>query len=287
MLKTYAKNNPTPCHQQIIRSFSRSISSPKERKTQPHKGHVITSVPSCLTLPMSQVIMISKCFSGKPVENGVHCWKCKQKLESGSELDYLLCSGCGSPQRVVVGGDGDTRRGVWRPSFYELLGVKEQSFAVDVDELAATVRRLQKKLHPDLFAGKGKEEEEASQELSSLINKAFSTLASPIDRGRYLLQLRGVKDPLGDIEKEITSEPTFLEEVMTLNERLEELESEKDWRHFREENDKVLTQLQSDLNVAFTENKIDEAKIILARMKYFDTLQSKLKELKSKLNIVE
>jgi hypothetical protein len=43
----------------------------------------------------------------------------------------------------------------------------------------------------------------------------------------------------------------------------------------------------SDLDVAFKANEIDKAKIILARMKYFDTLQGKLKELKTKLNIVE
>lgn len=89
------------------------------------------------------------------------------------------------------------------------------------------------------------EQQDLSQEYSSLINKALSTLSEPIARGRYLLSLSGVSldDLESDLEKSMTNDPEFLEEVMELNERLIEISSEKDWKDFRNQNVETMKQI--------------------------------------------
>jgi hypothetical protein len=74
------------------------------------------------------------------------CWKCTKEIVGGTEFGYLLCPECGSPQRLLeMSGCG----------FYDLLK-HEETYSVDVEKLGATAKKLQKRLHPDLFAGKGK-----------------------------------------------------------------------------------------------------------------------------------
>lgn len=88
------------------------------------------------------------------------------------------------------------------------------------------------------------DQQDLSQEYSSLINKALTTLTDPISRGRYMLTLSGMTTQESDLEGSMTSDPEFLEEVMELNERLEEISSEKDWLEFRSENEATMKQIQ-------------------------------------------
>jgi len=97
---------------------------------------------------------------------------------------------------------------------------------------------LSRKLHPDLNARSGSQEQEWSLEQSSLLNDAYRTLRDPIKRTQYLLKLEGVEleeqsksatekaRATGEVKKQIVP-PDLLEEVFELNMQLEELRMNK------------------------------------------------------------
>jgi molecular chaperone HscB len=97
---------------------------------------------------------------------------------------------------------------------------------------------LSRKLHPDLNARAGNQEQEWSLEQSSLLNDAYRTLRDPIKRTEYLLHLEGVEleeqsktateqaRATGEVKKQIVP-PDLLEEVFELNMQLEELRMNK------------------------------------------------------------
>jgi len=97
---------------------------------------------------------------------------------------------------------------------------------------------LRRKLHPDLNARAGSQEQEWSLQQSSLLNDAYRTLKDPIRRTQYLLKLEGVEleeqsksatekaRSTGEVKKQIVP-PDLLEEVFELNMQLEELRMQK------------------------------------------------------------
>jgi molecular chaperone HscB len=106
--------------------------------------------------------------------------------------------------------------------------------SLDVGALEKNFYELSRKLHPDLNARAGSQEQEWSLEQSSLLNDAYRTLRDPILRTQYLLKLEGIeleeqsksateKARLsGEVKKQIVP-PGLLEEVFELNLQLEEL----------------------------------------------------------------
>ena len=109
---------------------------------------------------------------------------------------------------------------------------------VDVQALEKDFYELSRKLHPDLNARAGSQEQEWSLEQSSLLNDAYRTLRDPIKRTQYLLHLEGIvleeqsksateqARVTGEVKKQIVP-PDLLEEVFELNMQLEELRMDK------------------------------------------------------------
>lgn len=109
---------------------------------------------------------------------------------------------------------------------------------VDVPALEKAFYELSRKLHPDINARAGSQEQEWSLEQSSLLNDAYRTLRDPIKRTQYLLKLEGVEleeqsktateqaRATGEVKKQIVP-PDLLEEVFELNMQLEELRMNK------------------------------------------------------------
>ena len=105
---------------------------------------------------------------------------------------------------------------------------------LDVPALEKSFYQLSRRLHPDLNASAGSQEQHWSLEQSSLLNDAYRTLRDPIRRTEYLLHLEGVEleeqskaatekaRATGEIKKQIVP-PGLLEEVFELNLQLEEL----------------------------------------------------------------
>jgi molecular chaperone HscB len=100
---------------------------------------------------------------------------------------------------------------------------------VDTAQLERDFYRLSRKLHPDLFARKGAEEQAWSLRQSSLLNDAYRTLKDPIARTAYLLQLEGIRLEDENAEtrapkaKQNRVPADLLEEVFELNMQLEEM----------------------------------------------------------------
>src|SRR5579863_2137353 len=159
-------------------------------------------------------------ISAKPLPEETHsCWSC------GSMRAAHFCEACGKVQPPA-------------PVDYFAFFALPPKLNLDVPALEKEFYELSRKLHPDLNARAGSQEQEWSLEQSSLLNDAYRTLRDPIKRTQYLLRLEGVEleeqsksateqaRATGEIKKQIVP-PDLLEEVFELNMQLEELRMNK------------------------------------------------------------
>jgi molecular chaperone HscB len=113
-----------------------------------------------------------------------------------------------------------------------------RKLALDVVALEKQFYTLSRKLHPDRFASRPAEEQEAALAQSSLLNDAYRTLKEPILRTQYLLKLEGVEleeqskaatdaARATGAEKKQAVPPELLEEVFELNMQLQEMRAAK------------------------------------------------------------
>ena len=61
------------------------------------------------------------------------------------------------------------------------------SYNVDLVQLQKVLQRLQLAVHPDKHSTKGDDIRQLAEQQSSRLNKAFSTLKSPLERAKYLV----------------------------------------------------------------------------------------------------
>ena len=121
--------------------------------------------------------------------------------------------------------------------YFTFFGL-QRKLNLDVSALEKDFYELSRKLHPDLNARAGSQEQEWSLQQSSLLNDAYRALKDPIKRTEYLLKLEGVEleeqsksateqaRSTGQVKKQIVP-PDLLEEVFDLNMQLEELRMQK------------------------------------------------------------
>jgi molecular chaperone HscB len=155
-------------------------------------------------------------ISAKPVPDETNtCWSC------GAMRAAHFCGSCGKVQPPAP------------VDYFTFFGLPPK-LNVNVPALEKDFYELSRKLHPDLNARAGGQEQEWSLEQSSLLNDAYRTLRDPIKRTQYLLKLEGVEleeqsktateqaRATGEVKKQIVP-PDLLEEVFELNMQLEEL----------------------------------------------------------------
>src|SRR3984957_20148408 len=147
------------------------------------------------------------------------CWSC------GTMRAVHFCEACGKVQPAA-------------PVDYFTFFALPRKLSLDLPALEKDFYELSRKLHPDLNAQAGSQEQEWSLQKSSLLNDAYRTLKDPIKRTQYLLKLEGVEleeqsksateqaRSKGEIKKQIVP-PDLLEEVFELNMQLEELRMQK------------------------------------------------------------
>lgn len=99
------------------------------------------------------------------------------------------------------------------------------SFDIDTTALAERYRELQRIAHPDRFANASDRERREAVQQAANINEAFQTLKSPLQRARYILQLKGVGF---DDEKDTTYDSAFLMEQIEFREALAEIKHNPD-----------------------------------------------------------
>jgi molecular chaperone HscB len=155
-------------------------------------------------------------ITAKPApEETQSCWSC------GTMRAVHFCQACGKVQPPAP------------VDYFAFFGLPRK-LTLDVASLQKGFYELSRKLHPDLNARAGSQEQEWSLQQSSLLNDAYRTLKDPIKRTQYLLKLEGVEleeqsksateqaRATGQLKKQIVP-PDLLEEVFELNMQLEEL----------------------------------------------------------------
>ncbi|MFZ0138534.1 MAG: Fe-S protein assembly co-chaperone HscB, partial [Candidatus Sulfotelmatobacter sp.] len=159
-------------------------------------------------------------ITAKPApEQTQSCWSC------GTMRAVHFCEACGKVQPPA-------------PVDYFTFFALPRKLDLDVAALDKDFYELSRKLHPDLNAQAGSQEQEWSLQQSSLLNDAHRILKDPIKRTEYLLKLEGVEleeqsksateqaRSTGELKKQIVP-PDLLEEVFELNLQLEELRTQK------------------------------------------------------------
>ncbi|GLV36783.1 Heat shock protein cognate 20 [Carabus blaptoides fortunei] len=142
---------------------------------------------------------------------------------------------------------------------------------------------MQSLLHPDKYSNKSDEEKQISEEYSSIVNKAYNILQSPINRGLHLLSLKG--ETINESDKNDDKE--FLLEIMELNEEVEEANTPEELLNLNKKNRQVLVEITQELSKAFKTDNIFEAKKVLIRMKYYTSIATQINSILREKGIVE
>lgn len=200
--------------------------------------------------------------------SSVQCWKCSQ---TNSKFD-LFCQKCGIIQRPIE-----------TDNYFRLFNTEEQ-FQINQKYLKDKFRQLQSLLHPDKFSYKTEEEKLISKDYSSLLNRAYNTLLTPMARAEYLLKLKGQKVE----ESETVNNPKFLMEIMELNEKVEEAGTDVDkLKILDKENKEVLEQLSNEITQHFKTDDIEKAKEKITKMKYFNSVCDRINETLRELGVAD
>ncbi|KAH8300710.1 iron-sulfur cluster co-chaperone protein HscB [Drosophila kikkawai] len=192
------------------------------------------------------------------------CWNCQNKSELRQNM---ICSDCGHLQDVDAG-----------INYFELLSFPTK-FSLEPQKLTQSFRQLQTIVHPDKYSNKTSREQTNSADWSSLINKAYKTLATPIERGQYLLQLEGETMPQDNsaLNKE------FLMAMMERNEEVEEAEDAKSLEDLNAQLVKELEEMAQRLSSLFEAKDLQGVKGTLVEMKYLLSIQSSIKQKQQRL----
>ena len=150
----------------------------------------------------------------EPVSAPAVCWSCGERVAEGQPF----CVACGKVQPPTTA------------DYFGMFGLPRK-LDLDGDALQKQFYRYSRKLHPDLHARAPQQEQAWSLTQASLLNDAYRTLKSPLERTKYLLKLEGVqfeeeRGPGKTVASGVNPSKVpadLLEEVFELNMQLEEL----------------------------------------------------------------
>ena len=201
-----------------------------------NQNHAMMATLSTTTNNKGMMMMMKMMASNKNLSTKTNEEECEKRDEhQRRRRRVVLCWSCGEPLKKNTNtndDDDDCKRGgakaaavvffcktcdaVVHPSsistlsHYALLDAPE-TFAVDAKALETTMKGLQKKLHPDAFAGRRKtreatedraREKEYSEALSARVNEAYGKLRDPLSRAKYLFALKSGATSVDDEEEE-------------------------------------------------------------------------------------
>ena len=171
-------------------------------------------------------------------------------------------------------------------NYFELFGLPV-SFELDVNDLAARYRDLQRHVHPDKFANASDAERRLSLQMATLINEAFQTLKDPVQRGRYLLSVRGID--LGE-ETDTAMAPAFLMEQMEWRESLDEVrQAENPHKQLAELANQIERRMQDTVGrfrsafSAETPESMKQARNLVREMQFLEKMRQEIDSLEEEL----
>ncbi|XP_042766600.1 iron-sulfur cluster co-chaperone protein HscB isoform X3 [Panthera leo] len=152
--------------------------------------------------------------------------------------------------------------------------VSNRAFAVDTAKLQNRYQQLQRLVHPDFFSQRSQTEKDFSEKHATLVNDAYKTLLAPLSRGLYLLKLHGVEIAEGT---DYAVDQQFLMEIMEINEKLAEAQSEAAMKEIESIVRAKQKELSDNVSKAFEQDDFEKAKEILTKMRYFSNVEEKIK----------
>ena len=164
-------------------------------------------------------------------------------------------------------------------NYFELFDL-ETSFFIDESSLKEAYQREIARFHPDQFASRGDSEKLQALQNTSLLNTAFESIKSPLNRASYLLKLEGI-----DVfdERDTSMDHDFLISQIELREELELLRLKQNPDDLEDYLDKLEEQIQSKIDLisdAFKENKGHlEIKKDVRELKFYEQLLSESSKL--------
>ena len=164
-------------------------------------------------------------------------------------------------------------------NYFELFDL-ETSFFIDESSLKEAYQREIARFHPDQFASRGDSEKLQALQNTSLLNTAFESIKSPLNRASYLLKLEGI-----DVfdERDTKMDHDFLISQIELREELELLRLKQNPDDLEDYLDKVEDQIQAKIDLisdAFKEDKGHmEIKKDVRELKFYEQLLSESSKL--------
>lgn len=209
-------------------------------------------------------------FFDKRLMHSAHlkCWKCGIERKKISELFCNECKIIQEPENAQ--------------NYFKLLQIDE-TFDLNSKELQNKYRKMQTLLHPDKFSNRSIEEKRISEDYSSLVNKAYDILQSPLKRAVHLLNLKGETIQ----ENERIDDKDLLMEIMELNERVEQVSTPEELKNLNKENNLALKHLNDKLSENFKQNNLLEVKKLIIKMRYYDSVSSHINSILRERGIVD
>lgn len=168
---------------------------------------------------------------------------------------------------------------------FELFNIPVQ-FDLDLTQLSASYQKLQQLTHPDRFATASDQQRLLSVQKNAQLNDAYQILKSPLSRGEYLLELKGL-----DLKYETSTmqDGTFLMQQMEWREQLEDIQHSADLDALEDMDDEISRQITAHLQQLKTrlagDNQQDDlvAANEIRKLKFLYKLRSEIANLEEKL----
>ena len=158
------------------------------------------------------------------------------------------------------------------------------TFDIDSAMLAERYRELQRTVHPDRFANATDRERREAVQRAANINEAFQTLKSPLQRARYILQLKGVQF---DDQKDTSFDPEFLLEQIEFREALAMLKDNPDallrLNALMQQINARTTAMHDQLATALSGEDLAQAKSLVHKLQFLHRLRVEGENLEAEL----
>lgn len=112
---------------------------------------------------------------------------------------------------------------ITKKNYFEIFSLQE-NFDIDLEKLASEYKKLQSQYHPDKFSDADDSSRLQALQISSVINDAFDTLKSALNRAGYLLSINGV-DPEENNQNHLSE--SFLLQQMDWRDHLDNASQEE------------------------------------------------------------
>jgi molecular chaperone HscB len=157
-------------------------------------------------------------------------------------------------------------------NYFELFDLKT-SFFVDDEALKKAYQAQVTRFHPDNFVNKSQSEQLKALQNTSVVNSAYTTLKTPLDRASYLLNLEDV-NPFD--EKDTNMDANFLLSQIELREQLEVIKEQQDnlaLDDFIEQVRDFTSDNVASISEAFTQSRdLQEIKTLVRELKFYEQL---------------